>query len=103
MHLMADAAPGQAVLLLGVDPDEDAVYDAWLSEGVGALQIPQGLTVLTGLPRDIADFAQAELVEPEADLTRLIAANDSVSEDDASGSDTPPAAKPGADARPGEY
>jgi peptidoglycan hydrolase-like protein with peptidoglycan-binding domain len=79
MHLMADAAPGQAVLLLGVDPDEDAVYDAWLSEGVGALQIPQGLTVLTGLPRDIADFAQAELVEPEADLTRLIAANDSVS------------------------
>jgi len=31
------------------------------------------------------------------------AADDSVNEDVASGTDTPPAAKPGADARPGEY
>lgn len=73
--LAMSGAPGEAILLLGVDEDEDAVFDPWLTEGIGALAIPQGVTVLRGLPRDIADFAQSELVEPEADLSRLIAAN----------------------------
>ncbi|SMY09015.1 peptidoglycan-binding protein [Flavimaricola marinus] len=78
MHAMSGSA-GEAILLLGVDSGEDAVFDAWLTEGIGALDIPQGVTVLRGLPRDIADFAQVELVEPEADLTRLIAANRRIS------------------------
>ena len=68
-------APGEAVLLLGYDPSEDTVYDAWLSEGLGDIAIPQGVTVLRGLPRDVAEFAENELTVPEADLTRLIAAN----------------------------
>lgn len=74
MHLMQRQA-GSALLVLGVDPDEDRVFDAYLREGVGALDVPQGVTVVRGLPRDVAGFIQTDLVRPNADLTRLIAAD----------------------------
>ena len=66
---------GEALLILGVDPDQDRVFDAYLGEGIGTLEIPQGVTLLRGLPRDVAQFIETELVQPEGDLTRLIAAN----------------------------
>lgn len=74
MQLMQRQA-GSALLVLGVDPDEDRVFDAYLREGIGTLDVPQGVTVVRGLPRDIAGFIETDLVQPEGDLTRLIAAN----------------------------
>ena len=68
-------APGEAILMLGHDPSEDAVFGPMLAEGIGPLEIPQGVTVLRGLPRDVAEFAADELVVPEGDLAALIAGN----------------------------
>lgn len=74
MQLMQRQA-GSAVLILGADPDQDTVFDAYLQEGIGTLDVPQGVTVVRGLPRDVAAFMETDLVQPDGDLTRLIAAN----------------------------
>ena len=71
-------APGRAVLLLGVDVGQDATFDGWLSEGVGALQVPQGVTVLLAHPRDLAEFMTGDLPVPGADLAQLVADNGSL-------------------------
>ncbi|MEJ6396289.1 peptidoglycan-binding domain-containing protein [Yoonia sp. 208BN28-4] len=62
---------GQSVLALGYDAAENAAYDTYLREGVGTLTIPQGVTVVTGDPSDIADFVQAAAA-PGADLMALV-------------------------------
>ncbi|WP_210528667.1 peptidoglycan-binding domain-containing protein [Rubellimicrobium arenae] len=71
-------APSRAVLLLGVDPGGQVAFDPWLREGVGALAIPQGVTVLTGAPRAAANFLADELSAPRADLSRLVAENGNI-------------------------
>jgi peptidoglycan hydrolase-like protein with peptidoglycan-binding domain len=71
-------APGRALLLLGAAPGTQTVFDPWLREGIGTLDIPQGVTVLTGEPRHVADFMRNELARPEADLARLVAQNDRI-------------------------
>ncbi len=68
-------APGQALLVLGLDPKAEGVFDPWLHEGIGALNIPQGVTVLSGEPRPVAEFLQDALSRPEGDLARLLAAD----------------------------
>lgn len=68
-------APGRALLLLGVAEAEDEVFDPWLREGLGDLDIPQGVTVIRSEPRFIADFLREDLAEPEADLSALVTAN----------------------------
>lgn len=68
-------APGQALLLLGADPQARADLDPWLHEGIGTLQVPQGVTVLQGEPRPVAEFLQNALARPEGDLAALIAAD----------------------------
>lgn len=68
-------APGRAVLLIGSDPGQSRVFDPWLREGVGTLDIPQGVTVLLGEPRYVADFMGRELTTPRGDLAALVAAN----------------------------
>ncbi len=70
--------PSRAVLLLGVDPAQDEEFDPWLREGLGAVAIPQGVTLLTGTPRDAANFLADELSVPGGDLTRLVTENDAV-------------------------
>lgn len=79
--LMKVIAPmqGRALVFLSHRQANVAVYDPWLSEGIGDLEIPQGVTVVRGGPRNVAAFMGDELVRPNADLTRLIAANDGVS------------------------
>ncbi len=42
--------PGQAVLILGYDQDADNAIGSYLREGVGTLDIPQGVTVFYGEP-----------------------------------------------------
>ena len=68
-------APGRAVLLLGVDPSGDAVFDAFLREGVGRMNAPQGVTILRGTPGDVAAFMTDDLPTARADLAKLVADN----------------------------
>ncbi|MCC5973342.1 MAG: peptidoglycan-binding protein [Rubellimicrobium sp.] len=67
--------PGQALLILGVEVDNGQAFDRWLSEGLGPLDIPQGVTVIRGRPRDVSDFMTADLLRPAGDLTELVARN----------------------------
>ncbi len=59
--------PGQAVLILATD-DLDAEYGAYVSAGLGDLDIPQGVTVLFGDPRTAANFIEDRLARPGTDL-----------------------------------
>lgn len=74
LQILGDA-PGRAVLLLGVDPGQDAVFDGWLSEGIGSLNVPQGVSVLRGDPGEIAAFMTGDLPVAGADLAKLVAQN----------------------------
>lgn len=71
--------PGGAILVLAADPDADTSFDPWLAEGIGPLDIPQGVTVIRGEPRDIADFIEDELSEPGGDLSRAVGENRGIS------------------------
>lgn len=73
LRVLAEA-PGQAVLLLGAE-DDDAALGPWLREGIGALDVPQGVTVLRGTPRYVADFLEDELAAPGEDIAALVADN----------------------------
>jgi peptidoglycan hydrolase-like protein with peptidoglycan-binding domain len=68
------AAQGQAVLVLGVDAAETAQIDGFLREGLGALDVPQGVTVVTGTPGAVADFV-VEVAQPGADVVALVEGN----------------------------
>ena len=68
-------APGRAVLLLGVDPSGDAVFDPFLREGIGRMTAPQGVTILRGTPADVAAFMTDDLPAARADLAKLVADN----------------------------
>lgn len=74
LHVLA-RAPGRAVLLLGVDPAGDAVFDPWLHEGLGRLTPPQGVAVLRGAPSDLAAFMAGDMATAQADLAKLVADN----------------------------
>ena len=49
MHVLAQA-PGQAILILGYDQGADNTIGDYLRQGVGDLDIPQGVTVIYGEP-----------------------------------------------------
>jgi peptidoglycan hydrolase-like protein with peptidoglycan-binding domain len=65
--------PGQALLLLATDTAGGEAIDPYLLTGIGALDIPQGVTVLVGSPRDVADFMAGPLSQPGADLAAAVA------------------------------
>ena len=73
MQVLA-SRPGRAVLMLATEAD-DTRYDPWLRAGIGRLDIPQGVTVLRGEPRAVADFLDDEMAQPEGDLGRLVRDN----------------------------
>lgn len=69
--------PGQAVLLLGVASRTMlAEGEATLAAGVGALDIPQGVTVIRTDPRTASSLLRGGLTEPEAVLGRRLMADD---------------------------
>ena len=71
MHVLA-RAPGQAVLVLGYDQDADGGYGSYLREGVGQLDVPQGVTVLYGEP-NMADGVVIEaLTEPGGNVMEFV-------------------------------
>lgn len=57
LRVLADH-PGQALLVLGEEGDDDRV-GTYLSEGLGPIDPPQGVTVLSGVPFAVADSLQA--------------------------------------------
>lgn len=61
------AKPGKAVLILATD-DLDADFGAFLSTGVGDIDLPQGVTLLAGAPRGVAKFIEDQVARPGADL-----------------------------------
>ncbi len=75
---LLSVAPGKAVLMIGSFDDDDSL-DPWLSEGIGAVEIPQGVMVIRGEPRDLANFAEDFLIEPGADIAAAAHAESSIS------------------------
>ncbi|TNC72389.1 peptidoglycan-binding protein [Rubellimicrobium roseum] len=70
--------PSRALLILGIDPEADDLYDPWLREGLGPLAIPQGVTVLIGPHRRTTGFVTDQVAQPGADLSRQVAAAEGI-------------------------
>ncbi len=68
---IAGRAPGQAVVLLGQEARRIDLGPG-LSRGVGPLEAPQGVTVLSGAPDDLADLVRDVLLRPGADLAGAV-------------------------------
>ncbi|MBF9057619.1 peptidoglycan-binding protein [Rhodobacterales bacterium HKCCSP123] len=68
---IAGRAPGQAVVLLGQEARRIDL-GAGLSRGFGPIDAPQGVTVLSGAPDDLADLARDVLLRPGADLAAAV-------------------------------
>jgi peptidoglycan hydrolase-like protein with peptidoglycan-binding domain len=60
--------PGQAVLILGYDMDGNDQIGAYLREGVGDLNIPQGVTVLYGEPNSTDGVVMEAITVPGVDV-----------------------------------
>ena len=54
-------APGRAVLVLGVNASDTAQIDPYLRQGIGDLDIPQGVTVFSG-PPNVADNIMVDAI-----------------------------------------
>ncbi|OWY08170.1 hypothetical protein B6V74_13535 [Thioclava sp. F42-5] len=63
------AHPGRAVLLLGA-ADDAGNGNGLTQPGIGTLDIPQGVTVLRGSPKNVASLMSGNLTEPGASLMR---------------------------------
>lgn len=73
------ARPGQAVMMLGAaDPDDLDMEDSGLSSGIGAVDIPQGVTLIRTTPQVAATVLSNELTEPEALIGQRLRANPSL-------------------------
>lgn len=73
------ARPGQAVMMLGAaDPDDLDMEDSGLSSGIGALDIPQGVTLIRTTPQVAATVLSNELTKPEALIGQRLRANPSL-------------------------
>jgi peptidoglycan hydrolase-like protein with peptidoglycan-binding domain len=65
-------AQGKAVMLLGLDEDDDGAADPWLHFGLADISPPEGVTVLAGAPRVIAGLVEDTLAVPGADLSEAV-------------------------------
>ncbi|MFC2966627.1 peptidoglycan-binding protein [Acidimangrovimonas pyrenivorans] len=75
---IAGQAPGGALVLLGGD-DSPLALGAGLAGGLGPLDIPQGVTVISGPIGPVADFASGDLGQPGQSLAALAAAHPELS------------------------
>jgi peptidoglycan hydrolase-like protein with peptidoglycan-binding domain len=71
MQVMAHA-PGQAVLILGYDQNADDAIGGYLRQGVGALVVPQGVTVVYGEPNLADDVVINALTVPGGDVMAFV-------------------------------
>ncbi|MEJ6390279.1 peptidoglycan-binding domain-containing protein [Gymnodinialimonas ulvae] len=68
---VAASAPGRSVVLLGMERRRITLGDG-LGAGIGRIEPPQGVSVVTGSPEDVADFARDAVLLPGADLVRAV-------------------------------
>ncbi len=74
--------PGRAVMVLGRDADDDAgELGRYVDAGIGDIEAPQGVTVVTGPPRAIATFVQDTLSVPGASIARGVSGGRGLSSD----------------------
>ena len=67
--------PGQAVLVLGYEQGNFASYGPYLREGVGQLDVPQGVTVIYGEPSRVDDVLTRAVAEPGVDVMAWLSDN----------------------------
>ncbi len=70
---IASAAPGRAVVLVATEARRIAL-GAGLRPGLGEVAPPQGVTVITGPPQSIAEFARNVVLQPGGDLAATVGA-----------------------------
>lgn len=74
---IAARVPGQSIVLIGTKDAPEEV-GAGLIPGLGALDIPQGVTVIRGRSAEIGAFAQGRLMERGRSLSELLSGASSV-------------------------
>lgn len=70
LQVMAQA-PGQSVLILGFDLDATGSIGPYLRQGIGDLDIPQGVTVLYGEPSVTDGVVMEALTQPGGDVMKF--------------------------------
>lgn len=68
---VAGQVPGRAVVLVGTEP-RSIETGAGLGRGLGPIDAPQGVTVVSGAPDDLAGFARRVVLQPGADLAGAV-------------------------------
>lgn len=71
MNVMAQA-PGQSVLILGYDQDANSAIGSYLRQGVGDLDVPQGVTVLYGEPNMTDDVVIDAVTVPGENVMAFV-------------------------------
>ena len=71
MHVLAQT-PGQAILILGYDQDADNRIGSYLREGVGDLDVPQGVTVIYGPPNFADSIVIDAVTEPGGNVMEYV-------------------------------
>lgn len=78
MQVLAQA-PGQAVLILGFDAGDDDSFGPYLREGVGALDAPQGVTILLASPSFADGVVTDALTVPGGDVMDFVRSSRGIS------------------------
>ena len=65
--------PGKAVLMLAVDKRATDEFGPILRQGIGALDIPQGVTVIQGDPRSLNRLIADAVITPQTDIMLAVA------------------------------
>lgn len=71
---IAARAPGQAMVLIGTEARQIDL-GLGLAAGLGPIDAPQGVSVVSGAPDDLADFVRREVLQPGADLADAVASS----------------------------
>jgi hypothetical protein len=71
MNVLAQA-PGQSILILGYDQDSTDAIGSYLREGVGDLDVPQGVTVIFGEPNMTDGVVIDALTVPGRDVMDFV-------------------------------
>ncbi|MDF1873542.1 peptidoglycan-binding domain-containing protein [Vannielia sp.] len=75
---IAAGVPGQAIVLIGTKGAPDGLGTG-LQPGIGALEVPQGVTVITGASSDIGAFATGPMLKRGESLEALVKAGSRLS------------------------
>ncbi|MDG3041287.1 peptidoglycan-binding domain-containing protein [Roseicyclus marinus] len=68
---VAGQVPGRAMVLVGTEPRGIETGEG-LGRGLGPINAPQGVTVISGAPDDLAEFTRDAVLRPGADLAAAV-------------------------------